>query len=131
MVLNISIGDTYFSVGPLARSNDYLVENWTFTKDVYDLKRASMGNFFLERADAEAYLEKVKELNQVELLVVDSNVNYEVYNKETEETVEIFCGTLISSSGYIHEFLKDNGDKITVSGFGPNSFREILGAQDV
>lgn len=48
-----NIGRKYYSVGIL---QDYAIEEWTFTNDIYDKRRKTLGLLFWSKEEAENYL---------------------------------------------------------------------------
>lgn len=48
-----NIGRKYYSVGVL---QDSAIEEWTFTNDIYDKRRKTLGLFFWTKKEAEDYL---------------------------------------------------------------------------
>jgi len=44
---NISIGDTYYAVGPLQSPDG--IEEWNYSGDKYDALRAEIGNMFPDK----------------------------------------------------------------------------------
>ena len=57
---NLEIGTKYYSVGPLQGG---LIEEWTYTGDIYDNNRILSNNFFFteeEAIDFHAYMLKYK-----------------------------------------------------------------------
>lgn len=51
--IHTDIGRKYYSVGVVQHS---AIEEWTFTDDIYDRRRKTLGGFFWTREEAEDYL---------------------------------------------------------------------------
>ena len=51
--IDLNIGRKYYSVGVL---QDSVIEEWTFTNDMYDKRRKTLGVLFWTRKEAEDYL---------------------------------------------------------------------------
>ena len=59
--VNFEVGDVYYSVGPLQFGQ---VEEWEFTGDIYDIKRAKINNMFKTSDEAQHFLDYIKNYSQ-------------------------------------------------------------------